>query len=789
MKKVRPVAVAMVMVMLMTILSSCSSARKADNVVKEDDPWFESTRFQVIPAYSMTDMVGDTKLCAGKDSLFSIYCFSSDGWGSSTAYLDTYDLEGNMTSRQKIYCPELNDFRVMRIYSVGCSSEGETINAAVWFNTGTEHLTAILDIDTRSGAVSNIETINEDTKDGYGIFNVFHIGEYALLIEDRYSSARFEYKLSLYKHNEFVTELDLSAINLRYLLDGISLDAANGSLYVAGYENNDLITMEFDVQNGRLKNKTKFQDADENSINLGEYTATTDGDLCKLDSLGNIIKIDTGSMTPKTMVDTNWYTPFFYPMNTDSYSFDSKILSCSEDRTVIWDRESVEYGSDGNTNRQFIRVLSKADKNPHAGKKIIELALSPDSGVSEYLAKAIYEFNRTDNEYLIRVWDKYKTGFNMGRTWTDLDKNEEKVYQMIQDLRSSDAPDIAIGIQKNSAMRDDIFMDLSNFLDPEVMEKQYSNIFEAGRISGKLYFLPVTLEIEGLVTNEELLKDDAVGITFEEFEELIENDMNGFSPYDYTYSDFYNKRAFVLSCIDTKRAIDGDNIDFGTEQFRLAAEYAKENFTYDDELSVPVEFSTDWNRPRGECYYAKIDDYLDYVHACYKEKGRYRIIGTPSVDASGPRFKALETVSVSVTTDVEAGCKKFLNYLFSGSAYKPGECVFRQIVTNRDIMEQDVDNLTIKNNEKYDIYLSNVKSGAFRPSAGYDRVYGDKTATDEMRDIFLDSLSTISTYYYEDYSIVQFTMEELAPYYAGDRTLDEVIDVLNSRVTKYVKER
>lgn len=43
-------------------------------------------------------------------------------------------------------------------------------------------------------------------------------------------------------------------------------------------------------------------------------------------------------------------------------------------------------------------------------------------------------------------------------------------------------------------------------------------------------------------------------------------------------------------------------------------------------------------------------------------------------------------------------------------------------------------------------------------------------------------------YYYEDRVIVQFINEELAPYYAGDRTLDDAIKILNDRVTKYVNE-
>jgi hypothetical protein len=54
--------------------------------------------------------------------------------------------------------------------------------------------------------------------------------------------------------------------------------------------------------------------------------------------------------------------------------------------------------------------------------------------------------------------------------------------------------------------------------------------------------------------------------------------------------------------------------------------------------------------------------------------------------------------------------------------------------------------------------------------------------------IFRESLASISIYYYEDYTIVQFLDEELAPYYAGDRSLDDAINYINDRVTKYVRE-
>lgn len=785
---------AMSIVMLVTMLSSCKSVKKSSDIVKEDDPWFESTRFELQSEMPKNlSLPASEVMCASEDKLIHAYSYTLDQWYHSHTKLDTYDFDGNLLSRNDITFKD--DYVIYTFYSITCTPDGKTATAIAYINSETaEGHQAFLTIDLESGNVTDSKPVfgGEAKKlkaPGYSVFYLNIIGDYtvALLEGEYHGGMQQDWKLALFKDTEFVTECDMSQLCIGYILNSFSLDEHSGSLFLVGYETGDVVSCEFDIYNGTLKSKTAFSDLDSSKVNIAEYTSTDKGDLCKIDSLGNVIKLDTATMTSVTMIDTNWYTPYFsQPQSEDTY-FMSKILSSNEERTVILDEVSVYYGSIDFISYGYVRVLKKADKNPHAGKQIIELALPQNSGISDYLAKSIFEFNKTNDKYLIRVWDKYKTGYVIGRSFNNVTEDDQQIYKMIQDLQCDEAPDLAIGIQKNYAMRDEIFMDLTGFLDPEVLDKQYGNILEAGRINGKLYFLPVTLEIEGLVTNKDLLKDGAVGLTFEEYDELVSGPMNGFSPYDYPDSDVYNKHDFLLSCIDTKSAIEGDTIDFGTEQFRQAVEHAAA-IEYDDLASTPQEYLENWNRYRGECYYQKIDDYLDYVYACFKPKGDYKIIGTPSVDASGPRFKALETISVSATTDMEEGCKKFINYLFAGTAFMAEDCEFRQIVTNKDIMEKNIATLTQINNDFYEQYTLGIQSGAFIPAAGLDKATGNKPATDVMHQSFTDSLATISTYYYEDYTIVQFTLEELAPYYAGDRSLDDAIKYLNDRATKYIRE-
>ena len=794
MRRTRFLAVTMAAVMLSSMFTSCkASAKKGTKVVKEDDPWYESTRFELMKDIDKGNSGCAVDICVSNDRIFSLYCVSPDLWNTSRTVLDTYDFEGNHLSRRDITFPDKH--HLIEVTGSYADPEGKTITAVVKFADRIDGEAAFVEIDTESGKVTGMkdligEKAKRVIKPEFDIFDIISSGNYtiALLWGTFRTGGDTNRQILLFKDQEFVRELELSNITFMWLLDGFSIDESTNSIFIGVYDYDDTSSLEFDITTGKLKNVRSFREVGGGDVDFAEYAATDKGDFCKIDSLGNVVKIDTDTMIPKTVIDTNWYTPYFYPVYSDEQGVQSKLINYSEERTVIVDYEYLQFGFDVPEQNFYIRVLTKAEKNPNAGKEIVEIALPPNSGVSDYLAKTIFEFNKTDNEYLLRVWDKYKSGYTVGLVYGALDENDQEVYKMIQDLKNDDAPDIALNIQKNYAMRDDVFMDLTGFLDPEVLEKQYGNIIEAGRYDGKLYFLPVTLEIEGLVTNKELIKDGAAGLTFEEFEKLIKDEMNGFSPYHYPNSRAYNKRTFLLSCIDTKRAIEGQKIEFGTDQFRAAAEYAKDNFVYDNEKSVPEDYKNDWTRFRGECYYTRIGDYLDFVCACNKSNASYKIIGTPSTDASGPRFKAIETVSVSALTDVKDGCKKFLNYMFSGAAYNSDDCKFRFIVTNKEIMDRNIEFLTRNNNDEYSKYLEGVKSGKFIPSPGLDKAYGQKEATDDMSESFKESLSSISTYYYEDHTIIEFVDEELAPYYAGDRSLDDAIRYLNDRAAKYVRE-
>ena len=792
MKKIKALALVMAVAMLQPLLMSCS-ANKNDAVVKEDDPWYESTRFELDSDKNPTEMLEGTAVSYSNGKVFHIYSLVNlaDMDNYRRTLLDVYDEEGNLSDRIKITDPSNYTLNSVRAFKP--DSEGKTAEAIAELFAPGSFETGLVTIDLTTGETSNVRLFKD--KDGntlevslggmnsVGVSEVFVAGEFYIpVIYDFTSTSGTAAHAFAYRGSEYLSEFDFSDLPAVYALEEFSYDSNSKTLFTVGYTYDGPFVLEFDPETGKRISSGEYSIQSDDEVNIADYKPVVSGELCKIDMLGNITAFDLQEQEVKTVIDNNWYTPYFSDLASDV-----RLIDCDENSAVIYSQKTTEYSMLFSETHESVTILKKTDKNPHAGKKIIELATPIDKDMTEYLSNAIYEFNRTDDEYLIRVWSKYKTGIKAGRSFSVLNVSDEKLYTMIQELNGSEAPDIAIGIQKNYAMRDDVFEDLTGYLDDDVLEKQFTNIIEASKIGGKLYFLPVTLEIEGLVTDTNLIEPGAVGITFEDYEKMIEQDLDGFSPYDYPMSTYNYKQDFILSCIDTKSAIEGDEVDFGTDQFYAAVEWSDKLFAQDG-FDKPLDY--DWNeesaRARTGCRYERIDSYIKFVHACNSSEGSYTIIGTPSVDASGPRFRAVETISVTNSSDMKEGAKKFINFLFSGAGYTDSSREFQNIVTNKEVMSRNISIITGKNNESYD---ADALMSEYMMGLGDDsHVYGYKRATMDMEDQMMMSLSTISIYYYDDPVITSFLVEEIAPYYAGDRSLDETVKILNDRANKYVKE-
>ena len=98
-------------------------------------------------------------------------------------------------------------------------------------------------------------------------------------------------------------------------------------------------------------------------------------------------------------------------------------------------------------------------------------------------------------------------------------------------------------------------------------------------------------------------------------------------------------------------------------------------------------------------------------------------------------------------------------------------------------MESQATKLLENNNALIDELAAGVMQMESLYSLGYKKVDAGKTAAN-----FIDAISKMSIYYIDEPEITKIVMEELAPYYAGDRSIDDSIKYINDRVSKFVNE-
>ncbi|MBO4928340.1 MAG: extracellular solute-binding protein [Clostridiales bacterium] len=787
-KSVRVASVVLCLFLVSGMMTSCRKTSKEKNAtvnttVTKEDPWFDSARFTLQMEKSATDMLmTNTAAEYINGKIYSTYATYDLDTSEEKVKLDVYSEQGTKEKALEIKFPD-EDKQVQEIYSLIPSEDGKTATALVAvFNGGFE--TDFVKVDLETGVASDMTPLLD--KNGQAvpfITSATCVGRYTAIQGTDLGTG--ETLLLFYEGMKLICEMDMSTLSGPCNIDAFSYNEKTKKAY-ANVEmmSGEKYTCELDLSSGQFTNKTPWVTGGDNADTLTDYQCTPQGDLLRVDTLGNIFKYNVETNTEEKVLDNNWYSPYFYDFNPDKNT-DIRVIHFSDEKIVLY-----FYGDDGFPTARIlpenftILVLTKASSNPHEGKKVIEISAPLDGSFSDYLSQAIVSFNAEDPEYIIRIWGKYNEGIRAGRGFAILDPEIERAYTLVRELESDDCPDIVVNMDKKEAMNDKTLVDLSSFVEEDVKQNLFGNILEASKVDGKLYFIPVTIEVEGLIVKEDDVGKDKVGMTFEEYDSYVSGKLSGAQPYDYPESEYYYRDIFLMSCIDIKSAVEGEKVNFESEQFRKAAEYAKANFPEnrrDPDEFIP--FAEEELRPEPDGRYVHMTNYVDYVKNCANGQDAFSVIGTPSVSAQGPRFKAQESISVTARSDRQDGCKKFINYLLSGKFVSGDLLSFASLCINKEVMKTEIALLSQYYNE---IYAFEMDYGLFDKSQL--KTMGFKESTDTMQQKFFDMLSTLSVYYMDDKEIRNIINEEMAAYYAGDKSMDDVIRFLNDRVDKYISE-
>lgn len=757
--------------------SSCSSKKKSYEVIKETDPWYEVTSFEtdnLYPSdkyeYSWFEIVGATEE--------SVYLMAE----ASKRYDGDYK--------------KLTDEELLKLYDQSIlrySYDGKLLEKTNAISYENGKFRTVQKAWISDGKLNLLERIIErngstDKEKGY-LFN----GEELTLPKPRFANDDDSYSLNdLYTTDGYMvfslydsTWYDTSTIVVRpdgtqyepdfyqlfqygYSDVGNMIPAENGKVIFPIIAQNEVSQIQLDLATGEVSELKGLYGSEETY--MLEYC---NGKTISRDFYG-LNFVDTESGTLKRIFDYSNVDESYYDI------IDTETLYVSDDGNEIilggYVFDNSSYFS-GDTYK--IMHLTKADRNPNAGKTVITMSLGEDSypEYSDLYAAKIY--NRQDNPCFI----KFVMPFDESGEYKDVNADILLLYNPVSDTSDSSR-----------------YLDLApyfDFNDASYKNEYFFNALEASKSGNSLYRMPLDISASGIITDSSNVPSGKLGFTFDEYKKFLNDKCNGVDPisktkgFEMCKQEYFTRLFLNMSDLFIK---DG-KVDLEGEDFRnlmlFVDEYGSDvtSSTYD----LGFGYVTEHNRAVTEVA-AEIDGVMDGTSAKIDGKigavygnfysfenylDRYKLFGSslsvyglPSYDGRGPLTVSSEFVSISADTKFPDVCADFVKLLISYDVqcHKESNPINREALRYIAGKKLDVYNAEIDEESKYDIA---VKKAKLSPDT-----------IDKYVDILSSSYGGMSA----GSAVESILMEESSAYFNGQKSMEDVIRVMQKRLQTVIDE-
>ena len=793
----RTISLALIPVMLFSI-ASCGKkqAGKTARKIAPEDPWFDAKVYNIEPDLDTGGKEIDysTRKLAGADDKY-IVVFSQGSYilpdnnkeyfTSDYKYFLATVIDRN--TGEKINTINLNQYLSGNGYVRDIVYLNGIITSSIYKEDENGGSLAEIDNDILTGKKLNERDLGSSFE-VFGDKTRVQAGKYTVLIGAGFDSTTFEPYCSLDifssqgKECEVKIQKEHKELNTTFVILPLDED----KLLVPFTQTADKVPVFFEVDVKAAK-AVEVDGKDYDWIdfkNIKSVFGSEDGQAYFATSVG-ISKIDM-----KNKKTEDFFSYNACPINKERIS-STEVVCCSDNNILLIDGplSFSPYYLDGSTTAGFsIYDITKASINPNAGKTVLEL-YATNGYVDQTISEAIVRFNETNKEYFIEVTGRY-TADGVYYYMPD-DSQDDVSNEMLQDnmsLNDKLAMDIMNGIGPDILIfTDDMgrlnnsnnLADLSKYLGELDQDKYFTNVINAAKTDGKLYQLPVTFGIEGIHTDSGNAGASGLGFTTKEYEEFLYGPLNG---YDLDQAGQAYYFANLFNAMSDKFIANG-KVDFSGPEFAELAEFVKNNVrekapTMDsDEMSNEKRFQNDSIARLVE--YASIVMYLSGVNDM---KGSRAILGIPSSDGRGPMLTTILSVAVSAqAVNVEA-CAEFAKLLLSDEI-QTKYAVSDHFTVNREVY---------KKNEGLILDYCNGARG--NQEFGIDRrtfepVKNRMKFTEDDMSYLENIILNCSHFNSSDASVNIILIEEMPPYFLGQKDLNSVIKIAQDRAQKVLDER
>ena len=444
--------------------------------------------------------------------------------------------------------------------------------------------------------------------------------------------------------------------------------------------------------------------------------------------------------------------------------------------------------------------LQRMDKNPHAGKKLIRLAFLGNLNFQKNLLEYINEFNLNPEGRARIVVKDYSGDSSLQTSIYGLVKASTEEQAMIADqvyleILSGEGPDILLNFGSYSQFNTErVLVDLNSLIDGESQLDRsllFDNILRAYERNGKLYQMPLNFAVTGMVVNKEYA-GDRTGWTFEEFQNISQSlpesvsILGNIPQYDLLTS---------LMRSETSRLLDYDNrqVKFDDSEFKdiltLVKEYGTpktraelqkemgEDFTgtiLDDEQLFGAGMIVAMEQTFDTLYkFGNIDALCD---------GNVCFIGYPNTDGSGALADDPTSIAITQSCPYKDEAWEFVKSLLEDDIqiqYVSGSLKFP---VNRKAFDSLMEISIEENQLGWKLAETDPNIKMYMMTSLTHLTQDDVTKLKAVIESIHNSCSF-------DPSALMIIQEEAPGYFTDQRTIDDVVNIIQKRSSAVVQER
>ncbi len=452
---------------------------------------------------------------------------------------------------------------------------------------------------------------------------------------------------------------------------------------------------------------------------------------------------------------------------------DSNIDGSEVDSFSIMDDGSMavvlqEWEDSGESNISKA-VLTKQEVTPENSKKEITFAAYYLDG---NLKKQILNFNRSNTEYRIHV-----------KEYSDCNYDEIETL-MLADLSSKNAPDlIDLSVLNMTKLANQGYLeDLYPYFNKDFsMDDYQKNVLETNMIDGKMYGLCGSFSVLTTAAKTSNLNGQNEW-NINSFKDFITNRPAGTEVFGYTSKD---EMLRIFLAFDSDEFIDwkAGTCNFNSQSFKDILEVCNtfpEESEYDeDDESYPSKVQSNkmilfslgvYDVTEIQVYKEMCEEDITYIG--------FPVNGTcaPVVVPSG------SNIAMSSKCSDKEGAWEFMKTLLSDEYQRA--CY--DMPVKKSIQNEKYDKACEK---EYYTNENGEKVEQSKMSYGWDdwsvEIYA---ATEEDVADCKRLIDSATGSYNDNEELFEMIKEEVAPYFKGQKTVDEVADIIQSRISLYVTE-